>query len=344
MAALTSRERVIRTIERKEVDRAPYSFDLTGKIAHMLSTHYRIAPESLYSFLGDDLLYVGMKSPGEVKSTGSQYEDEFGVLWDVSDQSHDIGDWGSILFSPMGDPSCEGFAFPDGSKQGRFDDLDLTELKRQERFVILGLTGLFDLCWHLRGLEGFMMDMVAEEEFAARLLDKMLEFNLGVIEQIPDAIDGVRFGEDWGLQKGLITGAPLWRKLIKPRLRVMYAAARAKGLKVFIHSCGDIQELFEDLIEIGVDVVHPIQPEAMDIAMLREKYGSRITMYGGLGTQSVLVFGTPADVIAQARERLAQFADGGYIFGPAGAISTDTKLENVTALVDFARNHYRVLV
>jgi uroporphyrinogen decarboxylase len=131
-------------------------------------------------------------------------------------------------------------------------------------------------------------------------------------------------------------GARLWRRSLKPRLKILYEAIRARGLKLFIHTCGDIAELFPDIIELGVEVVHPIQPEAMDVARLQREYGKDISMYGGIGTQSTLVYGTPGDVAAVARARLETFRDGGYILGPAGAISTDAKIENVIALVDFA--------
>jgi len=182
--------------------------------------------------------------------------------------------------------------------------------------------------------------MSGDEGFTCELLDRVLAFNLGVINQTPSAVNGIRFDEDWGLQKGLIMGARIWRKLLKPRLAVMYKAAKDKGIKVFIHSCGDIQELFDDIIELGVEVVHPVQPEAMDIARLHKLYGGIITMYGGLGTQSTLVYGTPQDVVNEAKNRLALFKDGQYILGPAGAISTDTKTENVAALTDFVRSNY----
>jgi uroporphyrinogen decarboxylase len=92
-----------------------------------------------------------------------------------------------------------------------------------------------------------MADMAGDENFAGQLMDKALEFNLGVLSKMPEGVDGVRIGEDWGLQKGLIFGAPLWRKYLKPRLKIMYEAAKKKGLRVFIHSCGDISEIFPDM-------------------------------------------------------------------------------------------------
>lgn len=331
---MNSRERVLRTIDRKPVDRVPYSFDLTSVIVRKLADHYRIPPDKLFEWIGDDLMYRG--SELVVERFDTSLIDEFGVRRDTSDQAHAIGDWGSILAYPLPEPTLAGYRFPDGGEARRFGGLDPEVLKAQNRFVIMSITGLFDLCWHLRGFENFMMDMASGDDFADTLLERALQYALELVAVIPDCVDGVRVGEDWGLQKGLITGAPLWRRALKPRLKILYAAIRARGLRLFIHTCGDIAELFPDIIEMGVEVIHPIQPEAMDIAWLQREYGRDICMYGGIGTQSTLVYGTPEDVIAVAEARLKTFHEGGYILGPAGAISTDAKIENVIALVDFA--------
>ena len=335
---MTSRERINNTIDRKPVDRVPYSFDLTGIVADGLRNHYRLAPDvNLHAHIGDDLLYVGSSLFDAAGDNPLLQTDEFGTLWDRSGMNRQIGDWGTILSHPLKEASLQGYAFPDGANPARFAGFDVGAFRAQGRFVILGVIGLFDIGWQLRGFEDFMMDMAGDETFAEELLDKALEFNLKLLSCAPDGIDGVRFGEDWGLQKGMIMGAQLWRKYLKPRLRIMYEAARKKGLRVFIHTCGDIAEIFPDLIEIGVEAVNPVQPEAMDIAFLRREYGRDITMYGGLGSQSTLVYGSPADVVAEAKSRLALFDNGGYIIGPAGAIPTDAPLENVIALVDFLR-------
>ena len=333
---MTSRERVHRTIDRKPVDRIPYSFDLTSRIASMLARHYGVLEEGLPYFFGDDLLYVSGDETAGISASPDAMLDHFGVLWDRSDKNHTIGDWGTILRYPLPEPSLSGFTFPSGANPGIFTGLDSTVLRNQDRFVVLHMTGLFDICWHLRGFENFMADMAGNEDFAAMLMDKALAYNLDFLSHAPDGVDGVRVGEDWGLQRGLIMGPRLWRKFLKPRLRALYAAIRQKGFRVMIHSCGDIAELMPDLLELGVEVVHPVQPEAMDVSLLQCEYGRDITFYGALGSQSTLVYGGPVDIVAEARGRLALFKDGGYILGPAGAIPTDARPETVIALTDFA--------
>jgi len=335
---MTSKERVRLTIERKSTDRTPYSFDFTSAISSRLAVHYNIKPQKLHDFIGDDLYYIGAGIV--INQTESSIVTEFGVRWDTS-QNNSIGDWGSILEYPLKEATLDNYSFPDGGDERRFSELDSAALKTNDRFVLLHMAGLFDLCWHLRGFENFIADMISEQDFAEKLLDRALRFSLEFVEAIPDGVDGVRIGEDWGMQKGLITGAFTWRKLLKPRLRVLYNAVRARNLKLFIHSCGDIEELFPDLIEMGVDVVHPVQPEVMNLTDLHNRYGGDIIMYGGIGTQSTLIYGTPDDVITEAKSNLKLFNNGGYILGPAGAISTDAKIENVIALTDFVMSLQR---
>jgi len=153
-------------------------------------------------------------------------------------------------------------------------------------------------------------------------------------------MDGVRFIEDWGQQKGLMMGGSLWRKLLKPRLKIMYEAARKKGMRIMTHTCGDVTELFPDMIELGIECINDIQPECMDLEFIKREYGKDIVLFGGLGSQSTIPRGTPESVVEEARERLALLGNGGKcIIGPAGAISAETPVENVAALVAFFKEN-----
>ncbi|MCL2665909.1 MAG: hypothetical protein FWE82_09870 [Defluviitaleaceae bacterium] len=338
---MTSRERIYNTLDRKPVDCAPYSFDITSHVAQKLEKHYK-AEGRLFEFIGDDLLFVhpggeneSIELPQEFlcEDIPDSYRDEFGVVWDKN-SDNSIGDWGDILFHPLKNDSLDGYKFPAGAKKSRYVHFDTEWLAKQDRFVISGLPGLFTRCWFMRGIENFLSDMVLNPVFTGKLLDNVLEYTVGMLEYMPDVVDGVRIGEDWGLQKGLVTGAPLWRKFLKPRLKILYEAVRKKGLRLFLHSCGDIAEIFPDLIEMGVEAVNPVQPEAMDINFLHREYGRDLTMYGGLGSQSTLVYGDASEVIAEADRLLELFSGGGLIIGPAGAIPTDANITSVIALID----------
>lgn len=345
MIFMTSRERVKCIILCKGFDRIPYSFDLTSHVTDMIASHYCIVPREVHAFIGDDLIYIGHGNPTGVedrKCEDDTFYDEFGVLWNGKNTLKNIGDWGELRDFPLKDATLIGYSFPDGSAPGRFMHIDGAVVHATDRYVVLGITGLFDMCWHFRGFENFLADLAFEDAFVHELLDASAQYIADVIGCAPDYIDGVRFTEDWGLQHGLMMNPALWRRMLKPRLKIMYDAARKRGFNVLIHSCGDIAELFPDLIEIGVEVINPIQPEAMNVEWLKKEYGNYVTLYGGIGCQSTLPFGSPADVIKEAKSRLQVLGKGGgYIFGPAGAISTDAKPENVVALVEFCMNEYK---
>jgi uroporphyrinogen decarboxylase len=118
----------------------------------------------------------------------------------------------------------------------------------------------------------------------------------------------------------------------------MYGAVRAAGKAVFIHSCGDVDELFDELIELGLNCFNPFQPEVMDVAQLLQTYRGRLTFHGGLSTQRILPYGSADDVRAETRRLLALGADGGYIFAPAHAVEGDVPLENLVAMIEEMQN------
>jgi uroporphyrinogen decarboxylase len=148
-------------------------------------------------------------------------------------------------------------------------------------------------------------------------------------------VDSVHFGDDWGQQRGMLMGPKLWRRFIKPHLARMYAAAHEGGKYVTIHSCGKVQEVFPDLIEIGLNCFNPFQPEVMDVYEMKRLYGDRLSFNGGVSTQRTLPYGTPEEIKAEARRLMAEVGQGGgYILSPAHAIPGDAKPENMVALIE----------
>ena len=142
------------------------------------------------------------------------------------------------------------------------------------------------------------------------------------------------FGDDWGQQHGLQMGPDLWHEFIEPELVRMYATVRSAGKHVFIHSCGDVDELFDSLVADGVNCFNPFQPEVMDVAALIPRYHGRLAFHGGLSTQRTLPYGTTADVRAETRRLIELGRNGGYILAPAHAVEGDVPLENMLAFID----------
>jgi len=183
-----------------------------------------------------------------------------------------------------------------------------------------------------------MLDFHLHPAFVHELFGAIADYNIAQVRAaLRHDIDCVYFGDDWGKQLGLQMGYPLWREFIYPQIERMYAAAREAGKYVMIHSCGDVDELFDGLIGIGVNLFNPFQPEVMDVEDLIGRYRGRLAFCGGLSTQKTLPYGFPDDVRRESRRLLKLGAEGGYIFSPAHAVEGDVPLENMLAFIEEAR-------
>ena len=182
---------------------------------------------------------------------------------------------------------------------------------------------LYDRVRLLLGTTECLMAAAAEPDRLALLLDRVAEYQQDLTRAIARAgVDSIRFTDDWGMQQRLFLRPEQWRRLIKPRLQVLYRIAKSFGCFVFQHSCGHIDEIVPDLIEIGLDVLDPCQPQSNDIFRWKREYGSVLSFMGGLDTQGYLSLGTPAQVRASVREVVAVMGGGGgYIAAPSHTIT-----------------------
>jgi uroporphyrinogen decarboxylase len=180
------------------------------------------------------------------------------------------------------------------------------------------------------------MDLVDQPAFVEALLDGLMQMHLDALDKIlPLPFDSIRFGDDFGAQKGLIMGLRYWRRYLRPRLAKMYGKARAAGKIVSIHSCGDNSEILGDLIDIGVQIFNPAQPEANDLPTLKKRYGKNITFEGGIGTQATLPLGTPDEVREEVRRCRRELGPGGgLIMTTTKPIRPDVPTENAVACVE----------
>jgi uroporphyrinogen decarboxylase len=261
--------------------------------------------------------------------------DEYGVMWNRNTDP-DIGNVEGLVIAERSALSTT--RFPDPDDPAKFAGLEAFVASGRDRFLLAGVRhALFERAWMLRGMENLLVDMIECPEFVDDLLDRITEYGLKVLDNLRAfPVDGFWFGDDYGQQHGLIMGPKLWRRFLKPRLARLYAAAKQKpGTVVVIHSCGDVTEIFDDLIEIGVDVFNPLQPETMDIRDVAARYGDRLSFYGGLSIQNVLPFGTPEEVRSHVEEAIEMVGkNGGYICSPAHDMPPDTPVENVEAMLE----------
>jgi uroporphyrinogen decarboxylase len=256
------------------------------------------------------------------------------VVWD----RHIDRDIGNVEGQVLPEPTLAGYTFPDPTDARYFADIPEKLAKYPDRFRVFELGfSLYERAWTMRGLEPMLMDFVENPEFAHELLDRICDYNIAqVTKALEYDIDAVYFGDDWGKQHGLIMGPRLWKKFIEPRLKRMYDHVRQAGKFVMIHSCGDVDELFDSLINIGLSCFNPFQPEVMDVYELLPHYRDRLSFCGGLSTQKTLPYGSVEDVHKESKQLLELGSRGGYIFSPSHDVQWDVPLENMLAFIEEA--------
>ncbi len=286
---MTPREVVVTALEGQQPPYVPWSFRFTEEPREALCAHYGVSDADLDAKLGNHLLELGSDIGFFEDIDKDHRRDVFGVVWDRSVDK----DIGIVADFPLKEPTLEGYTFPDPLDDRFFCDIKEKIARRPDDFRLFCLGfSLFERAWTMRGMENLMMDFIEEPEFVEELFTAIADYNLKLVEKaLTYDIDAVYFGDDWGQQQGLIMGYPRWKEYIAPQLKRMYGLVRGAGKYQFIHSCGDVDELFPDLIELGLNCFNPFQPEVMDTMALMEEYRGKLSFWGGLSTQSILPHG-----------------------------------------------------
>ena len=329
---MNKRERVIAAINHIETDIVPYHLRFTQLERDKLIAHSGIANFEEHYGNHIDIArcmdFLTEVAPG-------MFQDEFGVTWDRRDGSD------------IGLPS--GYILPDAARE----NFDLPQPVYQEiekqmtalvnggwdtfRAVNAGFT-LYERAWSFRGIENLLMDMLLEEDFVAELFDKITAYNIAAMDyamRISSDFDAFYFGDDWGQQTGLIMSRDVWAKLIGPRIAKLIAHSKKSGKYTILHSCGNIIDVFPDIIDAGLDVYDTFQPEVYDIIQVKRKYGDKLAFLGGISTQTVLPNLTPDGVYANTKEIMKIMGrGGGFIAAPTHDVPADVPVENIYAMVD----------
>ncbi len=335
---MNRKERVERAIAHQETDVVPWQIYLTIPQAHAVCRAAGCSENELDDWLGNHLFFVEpLAANAWVEVKPGYWRDEFGVVWNRTVDP----DIGIVSYYPLRGADLAECSFPDPQSSERWEHFEAQLERRGDRYVVCSIGfSLFERAWTLYGMEPLLVDMIERPAFVEALLDRICDYNVQLVQRACQYdIDAVYFGDDWGQQRGLIMGPRLWRHFLRPRLERMYGAAREAGKRVFIHSCGDVDELFPQLIEIGVDVFNPFQPEVMDIYAVKKQFGGQLTFLGGMSVQQVLPFGTPEQVVAEAHRLMEEIGHGGgYIIAPSHSIPRDVPLENVLVFIRAVRD------
>jgi uroporphyrinogen decarboxylase len=316
----------------------PWSLGFTIEARQMLEQHFQCddiegpLENHLLKLGGGTALFEQCDDTGRAAADDAHFRDVFGVVWDRSIDK----DIGNVTGCVLPEPTLDGYEFPDPCDPRLFAPIGERIDRFPDRFRVYEIGfSLYERAWTLRGMTNLMMDFIEHPAFVKRLLRAIADYNVAQVrEAVKYDIDAVYFGDDWGQQHGLQMGPRLWREFILPELKRMYGAVREAGKYVMIHSCGDVDEVFDDLVAAGLNCFNPFQPEVMDVDDLLPRYRGRLAFHGGMSTQRTLPRGTVDDVRRETRHLLRLGAEGGYIFAPAHDVEGDVPLENILAMIE----------
>jgi uroporphyrinogen decarboxylase len=292
--------------------------------------------------LDEDMLLTSVGWANSYYQEAGNYTDEWGIEWKQCEYTtpYGKGSYTEMATHPLADDAAlENYRPPDPNRPELYQDAARTLRDFQDEFWIVGVTvtTIFECAWALRGLEQMLMDFALSPEIAERILDIPYQYHLAAAKRLVQmGVDMVWTGDDVGGQNAMIISPGCWRKYLKPRMANFIAELKAINpqVKVAYHSDGMIVPIIPELIEIGVDVLNPIQPASMDPAEIKRQFGKNLCFWGSIDEQHTLPFGTSAEVRREVEERLNTIGkNGGLILAPTHHVQLDTPMENFWAMV-----------
>ena len=329
---MTRKERVKNAILHRETGRCPHNVELTGDAMKKFCAFAGIKKEEFPVFVENHIDKLSFNGGKEIRP--GYFEDEFFVVWNRTGIDKDIGVVEKYLLE---DADISSLVLPEVNAEeiGERSRAFLAKPSDSFKLAKIGMT-LFERAWSLRGMENLLVDMYESENFVEALLEKITDYDLKIInEALKYNFDGFYFGDDYGQQQGMIMGPALWRKFIKPCLVRIFEPIKKKGIPIMLHSCGNIEQILGELIEIGLDVYQTVQPEIYDLEKLKKNYGDNLCFYGAISTQKTLAFVKPEELKSVIRKTIATMnISGGYICAPTHQEQADVPPENIMAMIE----------
>lgn len=346
---MNHRENLIAAMRRQPCERVPFQLSLCDTLKQELQRRY--GTDDAVAAFDMPVQYIELP-PAEhpIDHTGYHrhpekltYMDEWGVGYKRGSVAHF-----TQFISPMAD-----FDLPEQVEQYPFPDIagdlprweaarrQVEEAHARGRAAAYFAVQVFEPAWYLRGLDNMLADYLCDEEMAEACMQKMTRAQCRIAEQAARiGVDLIVFGDDVGTQRALMMSLETWRRWVKPATAATIAAAKAVNpqLLAFYHSDGRIYEIIPELIEIGVDILNPVQPECVDPILLKQLYGDRLSFWGTIGTQTTMPFGTPDEVRQTVRRMIGTVGRGGGLtIAPTHLLEPEVPWENVEALVEAVR-------
>ena len=344
-------DRVMAAVRHESTDRVPIDYIATPEFHASFKAFLGIDDdECLRQRLGVDIRRVDARYWGPPELSGARGvdavgEDFLGVVW--KPVTNEFGTYNEIVHSPLA--GAQTVQDVEGHRWPSVDWFDFSHLKQEideinleQRYAILYFAGgAFETPWYMRGMERYLMDLVECPDIAEAISSRAAEFYkqlaLRAIEESAGRIDIIGSGGDIGTQRGMMLAPDMWRRHVKPYSAQLISTFKHLGLTTYYHSCGSLVPVIPDLIEMGLDILDPVQPlaEGMDPCALKVQYGDKLTFHGGVDEQELLPHAEPSEVHTAVEKLIDTVGrSGGYILCPAHAIQPDTPGANALALYE----------
>ncbi len=346
---MTVRERFFDAISGEKCDYVP--FDLTLCPALQEELRRKTGTKDYLAFFNAPIRCVYPKYNGNTDRFKHYFEDTEDIsisAWGIGYKKTGIAHFTEKLSPMLSFDSLDQFeAYPYPKLEeydGQYIKDACDEIRKNDLIINARLTQtMFEKAWQMRGMEPFLVDLIDDREMAECLIDHIFRVQVGIAKSMSQAgCDILSLGDDVATQRGMMISVETWREVLKPRLSMIIQESKKikKDLLVFYHSCGNVEAILDDLVEIGINIINPVQPECMDVFSVYRRYGGKLVIWGGLGTQKVLPFTSAENVRAECERMLSAFGpQGHFILAPAHVVEPEVPLDNVFAFVNAVRQY-----
>ena len=343
---MTSKERVYLALQRKPTDRVPifmwYHPQTTQRLGRLLEIPSQYVPLAM----GDDIRQAWVSNNHAMEGIvhehdGESHVDDWAIEWTRIDGFNQISKY---PLAEAGEQQLLQYRFPFDRINSLVDLMKPVMEFKDDYFVGCDVSPcVFEMYWRLRGMEKTLLEIASNPDLTQEMLKRSTEFSMALSEAACQRfdLDWLWLGDDAAGQQSMLMSPDTWRQMVKPFLKQNAEVGRRHGLYVAFHSCGAIRPIIGDLIEIGVDVLNPIQCNCPGMAPLelKKEYGHLLTFSGGIDEQELLPHGTPAKVKQEVRKMIEIMAPGGgYFLGSTHNFQDDCPTENILSMYEAAKS------
>lgn len=359
MREMTPRERVLTAMRREEPDKVPRELSY-GSFAPALMNVFRektgaTDPAEYFNYEVRPVAFKPTARRGgferylpEKIPEGAYIDWEWGNVIMPGSTYHFVRHIHRALEDATKVEEIEAYPFPDFLEPYRWKHIrEEVENLHKRNLASMGelYTTIFEVAWGVRGMENLLTDFLINKDIAKVLLDRITEIRCKQAKIFAQSgVDILRLGDDVGTERGMLMSPETWREWLKPRLKMVIESAKEikPDILIFYHSDGNCEDIIPDLIEIGVDILNPVQPECMDPAKLKLLYGDKLAFWGTIGTQTTMPFGKPEDVKREVRERIETVGKGGgLLLAPSHILEPEVPWENIIAFFEAIEEYRR---